>query len=83
MKPSLAEIGAFVAIVDEGTVTGAARVRGKSVSATSEQLKQFELQAGGSLLRSVDRQLVPTARGWKVYLRCMAVLAAHESIFDE
>lgn len=63
MKTSLDEMQAFVAVVDTGSLTGAAELLGLTVSATSRALKRLEDKLQTTLLRRTTRRLELTEEG--------------------
>lgn len=63
MKTSLDEMQAFVAVVDMGSLTGAAELLGLTVSATSRALGRLEEKLQTTLLRRTTRRLELTEEG--------------------
>lgn len=59
----LPDVRAFCAVVDLGSVTGAARVLGETKGAVSRRLARLESALGVSLLRRSPRRVVPTDEG--------------------
>lgn len=59
----LMDVRAFCAVVDNGSVTGAARVLGETKGAVSRRLARLEASLGVSLLRRSPRRVVPTDEG--------------------
>lgn len=61
--PSLRQLRSFLAAVETGSVTTAARSLGLTQPAISQQLRQLELTVGTRLLDRVGGKLLPTAAG--------------------
>jgi len=78
---SLDRLGIFIAIVDAGSLTGAAAVLGQSKAVISFNLKQLEAELGVSLLTRSTRSLALTDVGRRFYEDCQRVLGeAHGAI---
>ena len=78
---SLDRLGIFIAIVDAGSLTGAAAVLGQSKAVVSFNLKQLEAELGVSLLTRSTRSLALTDVGRRFYEDCQRVLGeAHGAI---
>ena len=60
---ALPDVRAFCAVVDLGSVTGAARLLGETKGAVSRRLARLEAALGVSLLRRSPRRVVPTEEG--------------------
>lgn len=60
---SLPDVRAFCAVVDAGSVTGAARLLGETKGAVSRRLARLEASLGVALLRRSPRLVVPTEEG--------------------
>lgn len=71
----LDEIESFVAIVDAGTLTGAARRDGLALSAVSRRLKDLEARMGSTLIHRTTRTLALTDEGQDFYRRCKQILS--------
>ncbi|WP_207485154.1 LysR family transcriptional regulator [Arenibaculum pallidiluteum] len=80
---SLVDYRTFVAIVDEGHLTAAARRLGRSVQAVSRSLALLEKDLGVTLIRRTTRRLQPTAAGLAFHARICAALADIESARQE
>jgi DNA-binding transcriptional LysR family regulator len=61
--PSLRQLRSFLAAVEAGSVTAAARSLGLTQPAISQQLRQLEQTVGARLLDRVGGKLLPTAAG--------------------
>jgi len=64
----------FAKVVDEGTLSGAARRLALSKSAVSKQLAQLEERVGARLLHRSTRKLSPTEAGRTFYDRCIRIV---------
>ncbi len=71
----LEQIRSFVQLVDSGSATAAADVRGVAVSAISRRLKELEQRLGVQLLQRTTRKMTLTAEGRQYYERCVRILA--------
>ncbi|MFC5473511.1 LysR family transcriptional regulator [Paraherbaspirillum soli] len=84
---SLQDYAAFVAVIDEGSLTAAARRLGRSVQAVSTALKNLEDELGLTLVTRTTRRCSPTPTGVKFAARLRTVLAdiadAHAEALDE
>ncbi|MDE2610297.1 MAG: LysR family transcriptional regulator, partial [Burkholderiales bacterium] len=67
---------AYVAILDQGSLSKAARVLGRSLSSVSRSLIAVEQSLGVSLVRRSTRSLVPTDAGLRFHAQLKAVLEA-------
>jgi len=68
------DFDAFVAIVDAGSISGAARELGVPRATLSRQLARLEERLGVRLLNRTTRSLVPTRAGEALYPRARSVL---------
>ena len=71
----LSEMEAFVAVVDQGGFTDAARKLGMSKSAVSKHVSALEARLGARLLNRTTRRVNPTEIGLAYYDRATAVLS--------
>jgi DNA-binding transcriptional LysR family regulator len=71
----LAEMEAFLAVVDQGGFTEAARKIGASKSALSKHVSSLETRLGVRLLNRTTRRVSPTEIGLAYYDRALQVLA--------
>jgi DNA-binding transcriptional LysR family regulator len=60
---ALPDVRAFCAVIDAGSVTGAARLLGETKGAVSRRLARLEAALGVALLRRSPRLVVPTEEG--------------------
>ena len=79
---SLDRLGIFIAIVDAGSLTGAAAVLGQSKAVVSFNLKQLEAELGVSLLTRSTRSLSLTDVGRRFYEDCQRVLGAAQGAIE-
>lgn len=73
---SIADLQTFVAIVDAGSFTAAARRQGLTVNAVSRRLQQLEDGLGTKLLERTTRRTAPTDAGRRLREKAGAVLDA-------
>ncbi len=71
----LSEMEAFIAVVDQGGFTDAARKMGVSKSAISKHISALESRLGARLLNRTTRRVNPTEIGLAYYDRAAQVLA--------
>lgn len=74
----LRRMAVFAAVVQHGSMSGAARSLGMSTSAVSQQVRQLERDGGVTLLHRSTRQLALTEAGQRFHARCAAMWAAAE-----
>lgn len=72
---ALEDYEAFVAVIENGSLTAAARRTGRSLQAVSRVLAQVEQELGVQLIRRTTRRLEPTQAGMAFYNRIRAALA--------
>ncbi len=70
----LEEMRSFVQLVDAGTATKAAGVRGVAVSAISRHMKELEARLGVQLMQRTTRRMSLTAEGRVFYDRAVQIL---------
>lgn len=76
MKTTLEELQAFTAVVDAGTITGAAEHLGQTVSGISRALARLEGKLDTTLLRRTTRRTELTEEGRAFLVRSRAILAS-------
>ncbi|RYF22810.1 MAG: LysR family transcriptional regulator [Comamonadaceae bacterium] len=76
MKTTLEELQAFTAVVDAGTITGAAEHLGQTVSGISRALARLEGKLDTTLLRRTTRRTELTEEGRAFLARSRAILAS-------
>ncbi|MDN3922323.1 LysR family transcriptional regulator [Roseateles violae] len=74
MKTSLDELQALVAVVDAGSITGAAERLGQTVSGLSRALGRLEKKLDATLLRRTTRRIALTEEGKALLERARAIL---------
>lgn len=79
MKPNLTEYEAFVAIVEEANLSGAAKRLNLTKSAISKQLSKLEARLGIGLIDRTTHTLVVTPPGQQFYPQCKEVLQSIQS----
>lgn len=78
MKTTLDEMQAFVAVVDNGSITAASQELGQTISAVSRTLTRLEQKLQTTLMRRTTRRLELTEEG-KTYLdNCRQIIASVE-----
>lgn len=82
MKTTLDELQAFVAVVDSGSITAAARRLEQTVSATSRALGRLEDKLGTTLLQRTTRRIALTEEGRAFLEDARAVLARMDAAED-
>lgn len=87
MDYRLEDIETFLAVVEAGSVSGAALRLNIAKSVASERVSQLEKALGATLLHRSGRGVTPTDRGVKFYQRSRAVLdqldAAAEAVTED
>ncbi|MEM8652919.1 MAG: LysR family transcriptional regulator [Pseudomonadota bacterium] len=71
----LEEMRSFVQLVDAGSATRAAELRGLATSAISRRMKDLETRLGVQLLKRTTRKMSLTEEGRLFYDRCVRLLA--------
>jgi DNA-binding transcriptional LysR family regulator len=69
-------MGVFAAVVEQGSMSRAAKRLGMTTSAVSQQIRQLERSAGVTLLHRTTRKLTPTDSGARFALHCQAMVRA-------
>jgi DNA-binding transcriptional LysR family regulator len=83
MLESFAELTTFLRIVDEGSLSAAARSLGISVNAVSRRLAQLEERAGARLANRTTRRLIVTDEGRRLAERCRRILDEVEAAQED
>lgn len=78
MKTSLDEYQALAAVVDAGSITGAAERLGQTVSGVSRALGRLEKKLGTTLLRRTTRRIALTEEGQAFLARARGILQSVE-----
>src|SRR5476649_1020943 len=76
MKTTLDELQVFIAVVDSGSITGAAERLAMTNSATSRTLARLEDKLATTLIRRTTRRLELTEEGHAFLDRARPILAA-------
>lgn len=74
----LDELALFVAIVDAGSLSAAARRHHRSAAAATRALASLEARAGSRLVERTTRRLAPTPAGLDLAERARGLLAGYE-----
>lgn len=74
----LKRMAVFAAVVQHGSMSGAARALGMSTSAVSQQVRLLERNGGVTLLHRSTRKLALTEAGARYHAHCAALCAAAE-----
>jgi DNA-binding transcriptional LysR family regulator len=77
---SVQQLRALVAVIETGTVTGAATVLGRTQSQASRLISSLEEELGFTLFERQRRKLVPTRRGARFYEEARHALAGLDNI---
>lgn len=83
MLESLAELKTFLRIVDEGSLSAAARSLGLSLNAVSRRLALLEQRAGARLAHRTTRRLTVTDEGRRLAERCRRILGEVEAAEED
>ncbi|MDP4004201.1 LysR substrate-binding domain-containing protein [Methylobacterium sp. NEAU K] len=75
----LDELALFVAIIDAGSLAGAARRSRRSAAAATRALASLEARAGSRLVERTTRRLAPTPAGLEFAERARGLLAGYEA----
>jgi DNA-binding transcriptional LysR family regulator len=79
----IAHYQAFVAVVEKGSLTAAARGLGRSLQSVSRSLAAVERELGVELVRRTTRRSRPTDAGLALYRRLSAALAEIDAAKEE
>jgi DNA-binding transcriptional LysR family regulator len=79
-SPEIAELRAFCAAIDLGSLGRAARLVRVSQPALSKRLRTLEALAGGPLLERSPRGVTPTPAGRRLYAEARKLLAHAEAV---
>ena len=83
MQTTLDEYQAFIAVVDAGSITGAAGRLGLTVSGISRSLARLEEKLGTTLLRRTTRRLELSEEGRLFLERARAIVAAVDAAEEQ
>jgi len=83
MKTTLDEMQAFLAVIDTGSITGAAEALRLTVSAVSRALGRLEKNLGVTLLTRTTRRLRLTEEGEAFLVRARAIVEAVEAAEEQ
>ena len=77
------EMETFVAVVEGGTFSAAARALGLPVSTVSRQVSRLEERLGARLLNRTTRRVTPTDSGQSYFQRCRRIVAESREAEEE
>ncbi|MDF3836029.1 LysR family transcriptional regulator [Cupriavidus basilensis] len=80
---SLDRFDTFKAVVEAGSLTGAAKALGQTRAVVSFNIIRLEAELGVSLLTRSTRKVVPTEAGERFYRRCVRVLDEARLAIDD
>ena len=83
MKPSLEALATFVAVVEAGGLSPAARRLSLAKSVVSKRLADLEAAAGAELIRRTTRRNQPTEAGTAFYAHAKRILAELDTALEE
>jgi DNA-binding transcriptional LysR family regulator len=78
--PTLRQMRTYLAVIEAGSVSAAARALGLTQPAASQQMQELERQLGVRLLDRVAGRVVPTAAGEALIAPARRALAAAEDV---
>src|SRR5689334_21394157 len=80
--PSLAEISAFVSVLEQTSFAGAAKQLGLSTPRVSELLRGLEMRLGVRLVERTTRSVAATEAGERLFSRLRPVLDDYQAALD-
>jgi DNA-binding transcriptional LysR family regulator len=81
-RHNLNRLSYYLAVIEQGTITGAARMLGTSKAVVSKQLSLLEEDIGVDLILRTTRQLRPTEIGMQFYDQCRKALGQVYDAYD-
>ncbi|OHX12460.1 LysR family transcriptional regulator [Chromobacterium sphagni] len=78
----LDDLDLFVAIVDAGSLSAAAKRHGMPAPTLTRRLQALEARLGCKLLNRSARRMVPSNEGWQYYEQCKPLLSALRQATD-
>jgi DNA-binding transcriptional LysR family regulator len=82
MAANLADLSAFVSVVQAGGFREGARISGVSASSLSQAIRRLELKLGVRLLNRTTRSVAPTEAGSRLFERLVPALNEVETAID-
>ena len=76
------ELQVFVAVIQQGSLAGAARLLQRSPPVITRTLNALESRLGTTLIERTTRQLAPTEAGWKLFEQAQQLLGDYQSAID-
>ncbi|MBK0090694.1 LysR family transcriptional regulator [Erwinia sp. S59] len=76
------ELQVFVAVIQQGSLAGAARLLQRSPPVITRTLSALESRLGTTLIERTTRQLAPTEAGWRLFEQARQLLSDYHSALD-
>ncbi|PJZ07290.1 transcriptional regulator [Pantoea rodasii] len=76
------ELQVFVAVIQQGSLAGAARLLQRSPPVITRTLSALESRLGTTLIERTTRQLAPTEAGWQLFEQARQLLSDYHSALD-
>ena len=79
---SITKYRAFIHVLEQGSITGAAKTMGYSQPGISKMMDSLEAELNISLFRRNGSSIEPTDNGKAVYAYCREIVKAEDALFD-
>jgi DNA-binding transcriptional LysR family regulator len=76
------ELEVFVAVIQQGSLAGAARLLQRSPPVITRTLNTLEARLATTLIERTTRQLAPTEAGWQLFEQAQRVLSDYQRAID-
>ncbi|MGK3127377.1 LysR family transcriptional regulator [Candidatus Pantoea formicae] len=76
------ELQIFVAVIQQGSMAGAARLLQRSPPVITRTLSALETRFGTTLIERTTRQLAPTEAGWQLFEQAQQLLSDYQHAMD-
>ncbi|MGK3114902.1 LysR family transcriptional regulator [Candidatus Pantoea formicae] len=76
------ELQVFVAVIQQGSMAGAARILQRSPPVITRTLSALETRFGTTLIERTTRQLAPTEAGWQLFEQAQQLLSDYQHAMD-
>lgn len=76
------ELQVFVAVIQQGSMAGAARLLQRSPPVITRTLSALETRFGTTLIERTTRQLAPTEAGWQLFEQAQQLLSNYQHAMD-
>ena len=76
------ELQVFVAVIQQGSMAGAARLLQRSPPVITRTLSALETRFGTTLIERTTRQLAPTEAGWQLFEQAQQLLSDYQHAMD-